>query len=308
MSAVGDGAVEVAGRRVETTNTGKLFFPDDGLTKGDLVGYYVAVAEVMAPHLRDRALTLQRFPDGIDAGGFYQKDAAEHFPDWVRRVEVDRRGEGGVVNHVLGDEPATIVYLANQGAVTFHISPWRATAVDVPDVVVFDLDPPEDGALAEVRAAARAVRDGLERLGLVPFVQTTGSKGYHVVAPIEAQHTSEGVRAFARALAERVAAAAPDRFTVEQRKAKRLGRVYLDVARNGYAQTFAAPYTVRARPAAPVATPLDWDELGRAEPRSYTIENLPRRLAQKDDPWASMHASARPLADAVRRLLDEGQP
>ncbi len=307
MSAISDGAVELGGRRVQVTNTAKTFFPDDGLSKGDLVGYYAAVAEVMAPHLRDRALTLQRFPDGIDGDGFYQKDASGHFPDWLSRVEIDRRGEGGVVNHVVGTEPAVIVYLANQGTVTFHVSPWRTTAVDVPDVVVFDLDPPEDGALAEVRAAARAVRDTLERLGLVPFVQTSGSKGYHVVAPIEPEHASEGVRAFARALAEQVAAAAPDRFTVEQRKAKRHGRVYLDVARNGYAQTFAAPYTVRARPGAPVATPIDWDELGRAAPRSYTIGNVPRRLAQKDDPWASMHASARPLLDAVRRLLEEGE-
>jgi len=297
-----DGPLRVGGHTVQVSSTAKVFFPDDGVTKGDLVGYYRDVAEVMVPHLRERPLNLQRFPNGITAPGFFQQDASGHFPDWMRTVTVPRRGRGGTVDHVVCDDAATLVYLANQGTVTFH--PWtsRVDHLDNPDLVVFDLDPDPGQGLDVVRAAARAVRRALEEVGLVPFVQTSGSRGFHVVGPLRPDADVEVVKAFADDLAILVAGRDPERLTVEWRKAKRDGRLLLDTARNGYAQTAVAPYSVRARPGAPVATPIDWDELGRVEPRSYRLGNLRRRLARKPDPWAGMADQAGSLSPARARL------
>lgn len=302
MNRISDGAIEIGGRTVALSSTEKTFFPEEGITKGDVVAYYRDAAEVMVPHLLGRPLTLQRFPDGIGGDGFYQKDASDHFPDWIRTVEVPRRGEGGVVHHVVCDEPAALVYLANQGTLTFHVSPARAGAIDVPDVVVIDLDPVEGADLAPVRAAARSLRDLLREVGLTPFLQTTGSKGYHVVAPIEPEHGFDRVRAFARVLGEVAAARDPEHLTTAVRKERREGRVYVDTARNGYAQTFVAPYAIRPRPGAPVATPLDWDELGRVDPGGHTVRSLRRRLAQKSDPWSAIRDAAGDLTAAVGRL------
>ncbi|HEU4397740.1 MAG TPA: non-homologous end-joining DNA ligase [Actinomycetota bacterium] len=297
-----DGPLRVGGRTVQVSSTDKVFFPDDGVTKGDLVGYYHQVAEVMVPHLRERPVNLQRFPDGIKASGFFQQDASGHFPDWMRTVTVPRRGRGGTVDHVVCDDAATLVYLANQGTVTFH--PWtsRVDHLDRPDLVIFDLDPDPGQGLDVVRAAARAVRRALEEVGLVPFVQTSGSRGFHVVGPLRPGADVEVVKAFADDLARLVAARDPRRLTVEQRKAKREGRLFLDTGRNAYAQTAVAPYSVRARPGAPVATPIDWDELGRVEPRSYRLRNLRRRLARKPDPWAGMTDRAEAFEPARARL------
>jgi bifunctional non-homologous end joining protein LigD len=301
---VKDGSLRVGGRTVQVSSVAKPFFPEAGLTKGDLVGYYRDVAEVMLPHLRGRPLNLQRFPNGVEGHGFWQQGASDHFPDWVRTVTVERRGRGGTVDHVVCDDPATVVYLANLATVTFHA--WTSTVEQLacPDLVVVDLDPDPGQGLEVVRAAARAVRKACEEVGLAPFVQTSGSKGYHVVMPLEPGPDVEVVRDLAADLALLVAARDPDRLTVEWRKEKRHGRLLLDTARNGYAQTVVAPYSVRPRPEAPVATPIDWSELGRVEPRSYTVANLRRRLARKPDPWAGMAAEAAPF-DPVRARLDE---
>jgi bifunctional non-homologous end joining protein LigD len=301
---VRDGPLEVDGRTVELSNTGKVLFRDGGITKGDLVGYYRDVAAAMVPLIAGRPLTLQRFPDGVDRGGFFQQDASDHFPDWVRRVPVPRRGKGGTVEHVVCDHPATLVYLANQATVTFHAWTSRAGDLDRPDLVVFDLDPPATAGSDHraVRAATRAVGAALDEIGLVPFVQTSGSKGFHVVASIEPGLDQDTVLGFTRDLAAVVAGRDPKRLTVEVRKAKRGGRVFVDVGRNGYAQTAVAPYSVRARPGATVATPIDWGELGRVEPRSYTVANVRRRLARKADPWASLADRAGPLPAARERL------
>jgi bifunctional non-homologous end joining protein LigD len=301
---VKDGSLPVGGRTVQVSSVGKPFFPDAGLVKGDLLAYYRDVAEVMLPHVTGRPLNLQRFPNGVAGKGFWQQGASDHFPDWVQTVTVERRGRGGTVDHVVCDDAATIVYLANLATVTFHA--WTSTTDHLarPDLVVFDLDPDPGQGLDVVRAAARAVRAACEELGLTPFVQTSGSKGYHVVVPLEPGPDVEVVHDFAADLAALVAARDPGRLTVEWRKAKREGRLLIDTARNGYAQTLVAPYSVRPRPEAPVATPVDWSELGRVEPRSYTVANLRRRLARKSDPWAGMAAQAVAF-DPARTRLDE---
>jgi bifunctional non-homologous end joining protein LigD len=301
---VKDGSLQVGGRTVQVSSVAKPFFPDAGLVKGDLVAYYRDVAEVMLPYLRGRPLNLQRFPNGVNGKGFWQQGASEHFPDWIRTVTVERRGRGGTVDHVICDDAATIVYLANLATVTFHA--WTSTVEHLarPDLVIIDLDPDPDQGLEVVRAAARAVKAACEEVGLASFIQTSGSRGYHVVMPLQPGPDVEVVRDFAAELALLVAARDPDRLSVEWRKAKRDGRLLLDTARMGYAQTLVAPYSVRPKPEAPVATPIEWSELGRVEPRSYTVANLRRRLARKPDPWAGMadHAVA---FDPVRSRLDE---
>jgi len=288
---------------VQVTHAERVMFPGEGITKGELVDYYRRAAPVMVPHLRSRPLMLERFRAGIDKGGFYQKEAAEYFPAFIRRVDVPK--EGGVVHHAVVDDEDALVYLANQGTITFHCWLSQADRLRAPDRVIFDLDPPDvPGAFATVRGTALKLRKLFEELQLVPFVQTTGSRGLHVVAPIIPGPDHDEVLAFAQTLAQRLADSDPGRLTTEFRKAKRGKRIYLDVARNGYAQTVVAPYSVRARPGAPVATPLDWDEVRttRLAPDRWTIGNVFRRLGAKADPWRGMDHHARPLADAWRRV------
>jgi bifunctional non-homologous end joining protein LigD len=295
--------VLVEGRRIAISNPDKLLFPRDGITKADLVGYYLRIAPVMVPHLRGRPLMLQRYPDGIEGKGFYQKDASEHFPDWVRRVEVPKAG--GTVNHVVCDDAATLVYLAGQACITPHAWTSRVDRLDRPDRMIFDLDPPGD-RFDLVRRAARQLRELLEGLGLVPFLMTTGSRGAHVVVPLSRDDRQDTVRDFAHAVAGLLARGDPHRLTIEQRKAKRGDRLFVDVMRNGYAQTSVPPYAVRPLPGAPVATPLDWRELGSARPQRHGIRTIFRRLGRKPDPWAEIDAHARSLDEPWRLLARQG--
>lgn len=296
-------SIAVGGRRVAVTHPDRVLFPDEGITKGRVVRYYARIAAVMLPHLRGRPLSLQRFPDGIASSGFFMKDAPGHFPGWIRTAEVPRRSKGGHIEQVfLCDDPAALVYLANQGTLTFHVWPARADDLDHPDLLVLDLDPPEAGELGPLRDATRAIRAVLRELGLVPYLQTTGSRGYHVVAPLDRSADFDRTRALARRIADLLARRHPDQLTTAQRKNRRGHRIFLDTNRNAYAQTFVAPYSLRPRPGAPIATPLDWDELGRAEPGRYTLTNVFRRLGQKDDPWGDLNQDGRGLDHAEERL------
>jgi bifunctional non-homologous end joining protein LigD len=285
---------------VELSNPGKVLFPDDGITKADLARYYERVAEHMLPHVRGRPVHMQRFPDGIDRQEIQQKQVPDYFPAFVERVEVARKG-GGTVTHAVIENPETIVYLADQACITPHTWLSRADRLDDPDQLIFDLDPPGND-LDTVRDAAKALRALLDELGLPAYLKTTGSRGYHLVVPLDRSAGFDQVRAFAREVAQELAASEPKRFTVEQRKNKRRGRLFLDTARNGYAQTAVAPYAVRALPGAPVACPIDWRELGRIGPRDVTLRNAQRRLARKADPWAGIWDDARSLREPSKRL------
>jgi bifunctional non-homologous end joining protein LigD len=293
--------VVVDGRRIAISNPGKLLFPRGGITKADLVDYYGRIARVMVPHLAGRPLMLQRFPDGIEAKGFYQKDASDYFPEWVRRVEVPK--EGGTVSHVVCDDAATLVYLAGQACITPHAWTSRADRLTFPDRMIFDLDPPGE-RFDLVRRAARSLRELLEGLGLVPFLMATGSRGAHVVTPLDRSDDIEAVRAFSRAAADLLARQDPSRLTTEVRKAKRGERLFVDVMRNGYAQTAVPAYAVRPLPEAPVATPLEWRELGARGKGSqpHTVRTIFRRLGRREDPWAEIDRSARSLDEPRRRL------
>lgn len=299
--------LELDGRTVEVTRPDKVLFPEglDGpVTKGDLVGYYRRVAEVMLPHVAGRPVSMLRFPDGIDGPRFFQKDAPDYFPGWIHTQEVAK--EGGTVRHVVIDDAATLVYLANQACITPHVWLSRVDHLQRPDRLILDLDPPEGAEdLARLRRAVRWTRELLEELGLEPFLMTTGSRGFHVVVPLVPEEEFDRVRAFARGAAETLAARRPDRLTTETRKAKRGERIFVDYLRNGYAQTGVPPYAVRARPGAPVATPIEWEELTPAlDPAGFTVRTLPERLERLDaDPWADLEGHAQRLRTEIRDYL-----
>lgn len=293
--------IEIDGHTIALSNTDKILFPQAKVSKGDLIEYYRAIAPTMLPHIAGRPLSLQRYPDGIEAGGFMQKNASDYFPDWIRRARLAK--EDGEVDHVVAEDAATLVYLANQACVTLHAGLFRIDRIDHPDMMVLDLDPSDDD-FGKVKRAAKDARTLLKEVGLASFVQATGSRGLHVWVPLDRSANFDEVRKVASNLAEALAARRPDERTTEQRKAKRGDRVFLDIARNAYGQTVVAPYSVRARPEASIATPLDWQELDSPDlqPHRYTVRNLFRRLAQKPDPWAKIQENAQSLAPARRKL------
>ncbi|MEV0050728.1 non-homologous end-joining DNA ligase [Saccharopolyspora shandongensis] len=280
--------VEVEGRRIELSNPDKVLYPDDGYRKRDVVEYFRSVAAVLVAHARGKPMTLRRFPDGIGSAGFFQKEASNHFPDWVRVAAVPQRGAPGAVHHVVVDDAATLLYLAGQACLEFHIGLSTVDDLDRPVLAVLDLDPPDAVEPAGLRDVVRLGCERLRDAGLSPHVQATGGRGFHIAAPLRGDRGFDEVRAAIRELAEAMARDEPDRLTVEQRKDKRGDRIFLDTNRNAYGQTMIAPYSLRARPGAPAATPLDLDELGRVTPQSYGLANMARRLAQKDDPWADL--------------------
>jgi bifunctional non-homologous end joining protein LigD len=238
------------------------------------------MAPRMIPFLRGRPLVLERFPDGIDRGGFFQKEVGAHFPSWIERVRV--RKEEGWQSLVVCNDAATLVYLANQRAVVFH--PWLSCVTDVrkPDTFVLDLDPPSDD-FTVVRKAARYSRRLLDELGMPVYLKTSGSRGLHLVVPLTGGDDFDFVRDVASRLAAELVRRHPGELTSERLKARRAGRVYLDIGRNAYAQTAVAAYSVRARDGAPVSAPLAWEELESKKlgARTFTIRNVLERL----DPW-----------------------
>lgn len=292
---------------MELTNSERVLFPDIGLTKQGLADYYVAVADVLVPHLADRPLMLQRFPEGIERDGFYQKEAGRGVPSWLRTVEVAK--SDGTVNHPVVDDTRSLLALTNLSTISLHRWASRADRLEHPDLLIVDLDPSAED-FADVRRAALHTKQVLDELDLLAYVQVTGSRGVHVVSPIERSATTDAVGAFAGAIAALLAARHPEELTTEFRKRSRGRRVYVDVARNGWAQTAIAPYSVRPRPGAPVATPITWDELDDPElrPDGFSTRTVPERIAEVGDPWAGMGRRARSLerrAGLLRELLAE---
>jgi len=297
---VADATVKAGRRSVPITHPDRVVFPQAKLTKLDLACHYAAVGAVMVPHVRDRPLAVQSFPQGVAGKGFFVKNAAKHFPDWIKTADVPKR-EGGSLRQVLANDTATLVYLAGQNAITPHIWTARADRLEQPDRIVFDLDPATK-RFAEVRAAARSLGELLRDMGFEPFTMTTGSRGLHVVVAIRRGPTYAEVNAFARDLGDAFAATDPKRLTTEFRIAKRGERLFVDMHRNAYAQHAVAPYAVRALPKAPVATPLHWDELSdrSLSPQGWTVKTIQDRLADGGDPWEGIARTARRLPAASR--------
>jgi len=291
---------KINGHKIEINNADKELFPEDGITKGEVVDYYGRIAETMLPYMKDRPLALQRFPDGIDEEGFYQKEAADYFPDFIETARVVLE-DGSKQNEIVCNNATTLVYLANLAVITPHLWQSSTEAIRMPDKIVFDLDPSDDD-FAVVKEGARDLRKALEDMGLTCFVMTTGSRGLHVACPIKPEHEYESVKSFTKAVAQNLEAEDP-KFTTKVRKEKRRGRVFIDYLRNEYAQTSVAPYALRAKPGAPVAAPLDWDELSdsKLDAQSYTMENIFKRLGRREDPWKdfSRHRASLPELDEL---------
>lgn len=271
------------------THPEKLMFPDDGITKGELVDYYETIAPYMLPHLRERPITMERYHRGIGNKGFFQKDVTKGFPNWLERVEVPKKG--GLVHHPVANDVNSLLWLANQNTVTPHV--WTSRAPDLfhPDICVFDLDPAVDNP-AEVRAAALELRNLLAELGLRSWVKTSGSKGFHIAVPLDREADFGEVEAFAHKVGRELVRRDPVRLTQEFSKADRGGRILVDTGRNGYSATFAAAYAVRAKPGAPVSAPCTWEEMehGDVAPRSFSLRTMAARTAAVGDLWADLQA------------------
>jgi bifunctional non-homologous end joining protein LigD len=283
------------------THPEKVLFPDDGITKGDLAAYYETIAPVIVPHLRGRPITMERYPAGIGKKGFWQKSVEKGFPDWLERVEVPKKD--GVVHHPIVTDARSLLWVTNQNTVTQHVWTSRIPNLYYPDICVFDLDPSRvDAAL--VRMAAIGLRDLLEELGLPSWVKTSGSKGFHLVVPLDGKSNMGEVERFANRVGRLFVSRAPDHLTQEFNKVDRKGRIYVDTGRNGYSATFAAAYTVRAKAGAPVSAPCTWDELerGTVDPDSFTLRNVPARVKKIGDVWADLLRRKRSLTRPLTRL------
>jgi bifunctional non-homologous end joining protein LigD len=283
------------------THPEKVLFPDDGITKGDLAAYYEAIAPVMLPHLRGRPLTMERYPAGIAREGFWQKDVSKGFPDWLARVEVPKKD--GVVHHPVVTDVRSLLWTANQNTITHHVWTSRAPRLQYPDICVFDLDPSTDD-VASVRAAAIGLRDLLEELTLPSWIKTTGSKGFHIVVPLDGKTPMGQAARFVDAAGKLFVSLAPDSLTQEFSKVDRRGRIYVDTGRNGYHSTFAAAYTVRAKRGAPVSAPCTWKEVerGEVEPGTFTLRNITDRVGKIGDVWADMGRRGKSLKRPMEKL------
>ena len=282
------------------THPEKVLFPDDGITKGELAAYE-AIAPVMLPHLRGRPLTMERYPAGIGREGFWQKDVSKGFPDWLERVEVSKKD--GVVHHPVVTDVRSLLWTANQNTITHHVWSSRVPDLKHPDVCVFDLDPSVDD-VDSVRSAAIALRDLLEKLTLPSWIKTTGSKGFHIVVPLDGTTPIGQVARFAGAVGQVFVSLAPDALTQEFSKVDRRGRIYVDTGRNGYHSTFAAAYTVRARRGAPVSAPCTWKEIerGEVEPATFTVRNILERVRRIGDVWGDMRQRGTSMKRAIEMV------
>jgi bifunctional non-homologous end joining protein LigD len=279
-----------------------VLFPEDGITKGDLAAYYEAVAAVLLPHIKNRPVTMERYPAGIGNKGFWQKDVSKGFPDWLERVEVPKKD--GVVHHPLITDGRSLMWVVNQNTITPHVWTSRVPYLHRPDILVFDLDPPDDGKPQVLRAAAIALRDLLEELGLASWIKTTGSKGFHICVPLDGKTDKGEAAGFAHAVGRLLVERYPKELTLEFYKDDRAGRILVDTGRNDYSATFAAAYAVRPRRGAPVSAPCTWDEVitGDVTPRSLTVRNLPARVHKVGDIWADMRRRRRSLTPAIEKL------
>jgi bifunctional non-homologous end joining protein LigD len=282
-----------------------VLFPDDGITKGDLAAYHELVAPVMLPHLIGRPITMERYPAGIGKKGFWQKSVEKGFPSWLERVAVPKKD--GVVHHPIVTDVRSLLWIVNQNTITQHVWTSRAPDLYYPDLCVFDLDPATDDP-APVRAAAIGLRDLLDTLGLPSWIKTSGSKGYHLVVPLDRKSNMGEVEQFAHQVGRLLVSHAPNHLTQEFNKVDRKGRIYVDTGRNGYSATFAAAYTVRAKRGAPVSAPCTWQEIenGSVDPGTFTVRNMAARIKQTGDVWSGLLRSRRSLkgpAEKLKRLL-----
>lgn len=281
------------------SNADRVVFPDDGITKGEVVAYYQEVGDRMLPYLAGRALSVERFPKGIGGEGFMQKNTPDHYPDHLFRRHPVPKEDGGTTTYPVIDSAEAIPYLANQGVITFHVPPVLVEDVTRPDWVTWDLDPPP-GRPDLVRAAATELRSVLDSFGLATMPMTSGAKGYHLRARLKPGLDGDVVAEMARGIAELAAAAHPELMTTAFLKRERGDRVFVDWLRNAAYATAVSPWSLRARRGAPVAVPLEWDEIEGVDPDGVRLTEALRR----SDPWTgSEPLDVAGSAEAVRESL-----
>jgi bifunctional non-homologous end joining protein LigD len=296
------------GKRVlKLSNLDKPFFPDDGITKGDLLAFYRAVAPVVIPHIRDRPFTLKRYPDGIAGGFFFQKDAPTHMPEWIPTVEVEattreRPRRTRTIRAPLVNDELALLWMVNMGCIDLNTWYSRMPKLDRPDFVLFDLDPAEGAGFPEVIQVALLVKEVLDALGLVGFPKTSGSDGIHVLVPVERRYTYDQTREFAEIVAGTLARTHRELVTTEWTKAKRRG-VLIDSNQNGEGKTIASVYSVRPHPGAPVSTPLRWDEVREGlDPREFSMDVVRGRIDREGDLFEGVLTTRQRLGPALASL------
>jgi bifunctional non-homologous end joining protein LigD len=284
------------------TKGDKVLFPKSGITKQQVFHYYENISNVMLPYLKNRPLTMQRFPEGIGTEGFFQKHTPDYFPDWIQTTKVKK--VGGWVNHIVCNSQETLLYLVNQYVLTFHVALSKIENINHPDKLIFDLDPPKGHFKLAVKAA-KSLRILLEeKLQLKAYVMTSGSEGLHVAVPLKADQNFDVAHNLAKGIANYICDNNPKEFTTAIRKDKRKDRLFIDFLRNSYAQTSVVPFSIRAIENAPVAVPLHWDELddNTLNAQYYTIDSIFKRLESMDNPWKDFNQNAKTISTAIKTM------
>lgn len=276
--------VKLDGKQVKLTNLDKLYWPQEKISKGDLIYYYTTIYPYIEPYLKNRPQNLRRNPGGIEEEGFFHKDAGDEGPSWIKSVSIRSESTGKDVDYILCNDQATLAYLNNLGCI--ELNPWNSTTkhLDNPDYMVIDIDPPDDRAFSRVVEIALLIKDIMDNMKAPSYCKTSGATGMHVYVPLGARYSYDVIRPFAKAVAEEVSATFPDFATTERAVNKRQGKIYVDYLQNSRGQTLVAPYSVRPVPGARVSTPLQWPELKHnVRPGDFTIFNVPDRLHKLGD-------------------------
>jgi len=283
---VGRALVAVGSRELALTNLDKVLWPEDGITKGDLIHYFAEMAEHMLPYLKNRPLVFTRYPNGISSTAFYQKERPKPTPEWVRTFPVFHKDAGRVVNYIIADEPATLVWLANLACLEVH--PWLSniTSLDTPDFAAFDLDPAEGASFDDVRVIARLVKQALESYGLEGFLKTTGATGLHIFVPLRPAWPYDTVKSAVEFVARMVVNAYPEKATVERMVSNRTGKVYIDYLQNIRGKTLVSIFSPRPRRGATVSFPVAWSNLDKVDPRVFTVKTAPEIIRRDGDQFS----------------------
>ncbi len=293
--------LKVGSQKVKITNPDKILFPKAKLTKQDFIDYYRMIAPIMLAHIKNRPITMNRFPNGVGKPMFYQKDAGEHIADWVDLQPVEK-SNGEEIEYILANNQATIVYLANLVCVP-HVWLSRAPKLNYPDRMIFDFDPSPGAGFTLVKWAAKELKKLLEKLDLPSFLMTTGSRGLHVVVPIKRLYLFDEVRACAQQIAQILVEQYPSKLTLAMRKSARGKKVFIDTLRNSWSATAVAPYAVRAKQGAPIATPIKWSELAALKnAQKYTIKNITARISKVGDVWDDIDKNVVGLKSALKKI------
>lgn len=287
--------IKIGADEFELTHPDKVLYPEDKLTKEDIVNYYLRISKWMLPHAKDRVLSMQHFPDGIKGANFYQKRVPDYFPLWLKTAKVKLHEAGGVEEVPVIEKEIDLAYLSGQAVLPFHTWLSHVDKINNPDKIVFDLDPTEEKNFEDLRFCSLKIKEKFESLGFKTFIMTSGAGGFHVCIPIKPTKSFDEVREFCHKMADEIAEQYPKRLTTEVRKGQREGRIFIDYLRNSYGQTSVCPYSLRALAGAPVATPFSWSEIVRMKPQSYNIKTIFKYLSAKGDPWKNFSASAKKL-------------